>query len=392
MIKRNRPSRRGRSPADEVDLIRLSEGMASSTSRLEDQFWQTRLSTLVERLLKDKEEDTLNGALDQLSENDVEAYNALADTIESVCESTTITLDGDTYDVLMFSAPLLTWSRWQIASGNIPAETLRNLRTQLGAHVFARNARIGIGDFLYSPDQLPRGFVPTLELLQSLTQAAFSSGVFAVPAGLPETRPFLSDTRYVIGVVVVPQGGALFRWQEEDGDSDESIDQWQRQGGAALTPLLPGAAFEALLPGAYHTTWREADRASRAYSLRATVAFLMLTLNLGARELQAVIGPFQGKRLEEYRVGFLRRGEDKVLHGVVWPLLDGEDEHTDCVAEIEAVLKEIGIVDIMVHEHDFPLDYCDDCGSPLYPTPEGELLHTEMPEEVETVDTPRHLH
>ena len=392
MIKRNRPSRRGRSPADEVELIRLAEGIASSSSRLEDRFWEVRLSALVSRLLLDKEEDTINSALDQLSENAAEAYNALADMIESACESATVVVDGKTWDVLMFTAPLLTWSRWQIASGNIPAETVRNLRTQMGAHVFARDAKIAIADFLFSPDQLPRGFVPTLDLMQTLTQASFSNGVYAVPVGLPETRPFLSDTRYVIGVVAVPTSTALFRWQEEDGDTEEAIEQWQRQGTAALQPLLPGAAFEALLPGAYHATWRDADRASRAYSLRATVAFLMLTLNMGARELQAVIGPFQGKRLEEYRVGFLRRGEDKVLHGVVWPLLDGEDDHTDCVAEIEAVLKEIGIVDIVVHEQDFPLDYCDDCGSPLYPTPDGELLHTEMPDEPEATDAPRHLH
>ncbi|MDR3426998.1 MULTISPECIES: DUF2863 family protein [Silvimonas] len=393
MMKRNRPSRRGRSPADEVELIRLAEGMAASTSRLEDLFWQQRLFTLVEKLLQDRDEDTVNSALDQLSESDVEAYNALADSIESNCESFTLEVDGKRWDTLLFIAPLLTWSRWHIASGNIPAETLRNTQTQLKAHVFAKHAKMGLADFLFSPDQLPRGFVPTLELLQELTQAAFGNGVLKVDAqALPETRAFLSDTRYVIGAVAIPTGHAVFRWQEDDGDREEATTQWQRQGGAALHPLLPGAASEALLPGAYHATWREADRASRAYALRATVSFLLLTLNITARDLQAVIGPFQGKRLEEYRVGFLRRGGDKIIQGVVWPLLDGEDEHADSVAEMEAVLKDIGIVDILVHEHDFPLDYCDDCGAPLYPTPDSELLHAEPPEEETQAEVPRHLH
>ncbi|GGP19090.1 DUF2863 family protein [Silvimonas iriomotensis] len=394
MLKRNRTARRGRSPANEVELIRLAEGMAASTSRLEDNFWLSRLTTLVEKLLQDRDEDTLTSALDQLAEGDAEAYTVLADAIESTCESVRLTVDGKAWDALLFTAPLLTWSRWQIASGPMNADTVRNTQTQLRAHVFARDARIAIADFLFSPDQLPRGFVPTLELLQALAKAAQGSGTLKLDARtLPETRAFLSDTRYVIGAVLVPAGEAIFRWQEDDGDQEEAETQWRRQGGAVLQPLLPGAASETLLPGAYHGTWREADRASRAYALRATVSFLMLTLNITARDLQAVIGPFAGKRLEEYRVGFLRRGDDKVIQGVVWPLLDGEDERTDCVAEIEAQLKDAGIVDILVHEHDFPLDYCDDCGSPLYPNPEGEVLHAEPPEEAEAqAEAPRHLH
>ncbi|WP_148715966.1 DUF2863 family protein [Chitinolyticbacter meiyuanensis] len=392
MIKRNRPARRGRSTADEADLVRLAEGLADSSSRIEDAFWNARLATVVARLLADRDEDTLNAALDQLSQHDPEAYNALADVVEAASESARIERNGAAWDVLLFTAPVLAWSRWQIPSERITGTRLQNLKVQLGAHIFARDVKLGFADVLFSPDQLPRGFVSTAELTQALAEAAFDNGQLEIDAAeLPETKQFLSDTRYVIGAAVVPAGGAIFRWQEDDGDREDSLNQWQKQGGAVLQSLMPGCATEPCLPGAYHAAWREADRASRAYSLQATVSFLMLALNLQPSQLQATVGPFVGRRLEEYRVGFVKRGDDQVLHGVVWPLLDGEDEHTDIVGEIEAVLKELGVTDLRVLEHDLPLDYCDDCGAPFYPNPDGELLHAELPEE-ETPDQPQHLH
>ena len=37
-----------------------------------------------------------------------------------------------------------------------------------------------------------------------------------------------------------------------------------------------------------------------------------------------------------------------------------------------------------------PMEYCDDCGAPLFPNAEGENMHTEMPEDMQ--DAPVHLH
>jgi hypothetical protein len=46
---------------------------------------------------------------------------------------------------------------------------------------------------------------------------------------------------------------------------------------------------------------------------------------------------------------------------------------------------------VLLLDQRFPLEFCDDCGAPLYPNPEGEPVHAEMPEE-QTEATPRHLH
>ena len=37
-----------------------------------------------------------------------------------------------------------------------------------------------------------------------------------------------------------------------------------------------------------------------------------------------------------------------------------------------------------------PMEYCDDCGAPMYPDPEGQPVHAELPETGE--QPPAHLH
>ena len=141
---------------------------------------------------------------------------------------------------------------------------------------------------------------------------------------------------------------------------------------------------------AFHAAVRDADRASRPWSLRSAVAFLQTVLTQPATELRAVVAPFHDRQLEEYRVGFTLRNASDVVHGVVWPLLDNEDEQ-DIPSQIEATLREAGVPNVMLLDQRFPVEFCDDCGAPLYPNPEGEPVHAELPEE-QTEAAPRHLH
>ncbi len=389
-MKRIRPPRRAKLTPDIEQLIRLASGLGLSNSRIEDAFWETRLSALVDRLLKDNDEAALTAALDQLYGKQDRAYDALADLIEDRSESRQI--KGGEVDLLLFAAPLLAWSRFSIPSGAVNAEVLSNARVQLQAHVFAQDARLGLADFLYSPDQLPQSYFDTSALTDKLARAAMHSRNLHIdPLVLPETTNFLSDTRYLIGVVCVASGSALFRWQEEDGDRAEALKAWRAQGGEALRPLLPGCASELLLPQSYHAAAREADHLSRPYSLRASVAFLSTSLNIAPAELRCVVAPYHDLRLEEFRIGFMAKGSGELVHGAVWPLLDGEDEGSESGTVIETVLREIGVGEVIVLDHRLPLEYCDDCGAPLYPNPEGESVHAEMPEEQATA-APRHLH
>lgn len=391
MSKRPSPARRSRLSDEMDELLRLAEGLALSCSLTEDRFWQDKLAQQINQSLQNEDEDTLTATLDTLAKTDSRAWNEMADILESCCETKLFTLKGIPHTGILFAAPILSWSRYAIPTGPLGRELMQTLRTQLGAHIFAQGAQLALVDFLFSPDQLPQGFCNTAQFADKLIPLIGGNSPLQMdPKQLPETGAFLSDTRYVVGMVAMPQGSPHFRWQEDDGKQDEAETQWQRQGSNVLQPAFSGCAYETLLPLAYFAAWREADRASRAYAIRATISFLQLALNVEGRQLAAAIAPCHGRRLEEYRVGFFRTNSDQIVHGVVWPLLDSEDEQTDSVGEIEELLRECGITDIVVHEQAFPLDYCDDCGSPLYPNADGELLHAETPEDIP--EQPPHLH
>lgn len=389
-MKRSRQKRRGGLGREAEQLIWLATGLAESGSRVEDRHWEDKLCAAIDALLGEGDEDTLNSVLDQLHANDVRAYEELADFIESRAESA-LGVSAQ-HDILLIGAPILAWSRYRIPANTIPPAVMSNLRVHLQAHVLAKGAKIALADFLFSPDQLPQGYCATAGFTAALGRAALDGRDLHIDTGnMPETAHFLSDTRYLLAAVAVPKGQPLFAWQENEGSREQSLTRWRNQGGACLTPLLPGCATEVVLPETYFASSRQADRDSRPYSIRASVAFLGAELETPASSLRAVIAPCCEQELEEYRIGFAVRDADGVVHGVVWPLLGPEDENSDIPAQIEAVLRDCGVADIVNLDHRFPLEYCDDCGAPMYPSADGEAVHAEMPE-THTPQTPRHLH
>ena len=112
-------------------------------------------------------------------------------------------------------------------------------------------------------------------------------------------------------------------------------------------------------------------------------------------------------RYSSIRIGFSIGGDPTVVYGTVWPLYEqesGEDlpmmiptgagllegMPASPLQQILTVLRECGIVHIKHHAERFTMEFCDDCGAPLFPDREGELVHAEMPE-----DTPppvEHFH
>ncbi|MCB1942262.1 MAG: DUF2863 family protein [Candidatus Accumulibacter sp.] len=385
-MKRNRFSSRKRISADATELGRLAIGLAESGSKLEDLFWQSRLAELVNRLFHDDAEDDLTASLDRLFDTHAMAHDDLADIVESQAESCVMSDRGQEFDVLLIAVPVLGWSRFSIPAATIPKNTLQTLKVHLGAHVLAAGARFALADYLYSPDQLPHSFVETWQLLQKLGAAALAGSDLGIDAsGMPETNRFLSDTRYLVGALAVARGMPLFRWNEADKSTREAcLKEWLRQGGPCLESILTGCAYQPLLADAYHAACRAADSASRPYSLNASVAFLQATLGQAPEDLRAIVGSFHDKRLEEYRIAFGPRDSDLIYHGVVWPLLGIEDETTDVTGEIETVLRKAGLKEVLVLDQQFPYEFCDDCGAPLYPNVEGETVHAEMPEQNDT--------
>jgi hypothetical protein len=389
-MKRSRLGRRSGLPREAENLLWLATGLAASGSRAEDIFWDAQLGDAAEALLQSGNEDSLTATLDHLYASNPAAHDALADAVESRAEGGLV--GSARQQALLIAAPILAWSRFSIPATTLPASALANLRVHLSAHVLASNVKLAFANVLFSPDQLPQGYCETARFATELAEVALKNRDLTIDAEtLPETARFLSDVRYLVAAVIAEPGAAIFRWQEKDGSREHSALQWRTQGGACLTPLLAGCATELVLPDAYFAACRQADRLSRGYSIRASVAFLSTTLDLPPDGLRAVIAPFFDRQLEEYRIGFTTLGANEVVHGVVWPLLGVEDDNPDVPQQIEQTLRECGVTNIMQLDQRFPMEYCDDCGSPMYPSPDGEAVHAELPEE-SADQVPKHLH
>ena len=372
-----------------AQLSWLASGLAQAGSRMERTYWHGRLQTLVEQLLTAKDDESLNVVLNRLSDSEPVGHDALMDTIESAVESTTTIIDGKPHDVLLIACPLLTWSRYAIPTPTLSAKDQRVLAELLLNTVLTRHARVVVLGMLVGPDQIPREFTQLAALTQNLTQALVNGKAAPLHTqAQEETNRFLSDTRYLIAATAVPKGDALFRWQEpratggnsQLNDRADITQLWASTCMPILEPMLAGCRVSAVLPDAFHAACAAADRASRPYSVQACINFLSESIDLPPEKQRAVIGPFHAQRLEEDRIALGPRNEDALYHGVVWPLLGIEDEQTDMVAEIEQVLRAAGVTDIVTHEHRFPMEFCEDCGGPMYANADGELAHLEMPE------------
>jgi hypothetical protein len=403
-----RPRIAKRLPPDAEKLVGLSLALSASGSRTEDRFWEAKIDVLLGKVVRNGNQTTLDAALDHLQQNHPDAYPALADMAETLSESFTLEHDGASFDVLLVAAPVLAWTRYAIPSGPLKADAADALRSHLQAHVLSSAARMSMAPYLYSIDQLPRHHVETYRRAQQLAQSALTgSPVRLNLSELPETSPILADPRFLLAIVVAPAGQALFRWQEEDNgvriERGQCLEQWINQGGANLAPVLPGCEFECLLPDAYYSACRDADERIRPHSVRTAVRYLEDTIGSTPQDLRAVIGGFGEQRIDEYRIGFTRRGSNDVLYGVVWPLYGREsgdmadsDNADDTESghgpldEVVALLRESGVTEVRRHPGRFEPEYCDDCGMPLYADPLGEIVHAEMPEDAEPVQP--HFH
>ncbi len=384
-MKRTRFGSRDRLSRDAAELQRLATGLSESGGQLEDAYWTAQLAELVDSLLKNGAEDDINTALDRLFESNPPAHDELADMVEARAESDRVAVNGQEFDIQLFAAPIMAWSRFSIPACTLPRNTLETLQVHLGAHVFANGVQLTLADFLFSPDQLPRSFCDTWKFTRKLGQAALAGEALHIDTeGMPETNRFLSDVRYLVGAIAVPRGNPLFRWNEKEGSKDGVLKEWTKQGSPNLEPILTGCAWQATLPDGYHAACRNADKMSRPYALKASVAFLQTMLGQMPADIRAVVGPCYDRRMEEYRIGLGPKDADDIYHGIVWPLLGAEDEATDTAAEIETVLRETGVKDVLFLDHRFPMEFCEDCGAPFFPNPEGELVHAQLPEQAHT--------
>jgi hypothetical protein len=387
-----------RSSPDVERLVADAISLAASGSQIEDRFWEERLDARLLRLLKSQNQNVIDAALDQTFRINTVAFEVLADCAETLAESITVEHEGQGWDVLLLALPIVAHTRYQIPSGALPVNVIEASASALQSSIAATDTRLAIIPWLYSIDQMPHSHCQTRLLTEALAAAAISSGEVKLELrDMSETIAVLADPRFIIAAVAAPSGMPLFRWQAEGPIRQErgvSLIGWQNAMHEPIANLLPGCEFELLLPEAYFTNCRLADKHVRPLSIRAAVNFLESTLGVLPAGLSCVVGAFGEEQVDEYRISFSLKGSSEVVYGVIWPLYDRESVANDALNDLsddESPMKKIadalhdaGVEDVFRHAMLFAPELCDDCGAPLFPDRSGEAVHAEMPDDAPT--------
>ncbi len=380
--RRNHPS--AMAPSAE-HLCWLAHGLSRSGSRVEDRWWETHLEAAVRQLLAEGNDEVLKQALEHLYRSDEPAYNELLDAVES--ESEVFRSEHET--LLLVAAPVLAWSRFSVPAKTVPPAALEHLRTALATNVFAPGVRFAIANHLFSPDQLPESYLLTHRFLQGMQEAARKNEDYAIDASrLNETMVFLSDIRYLLIAAAIPKGEAIFRWHLPEGERGQSFDAWRKRAVPVFERLLVGCGIELQPPDAFFTASREANRQSRLFAIYAAVAFLATEYDIASSRLRAVIAPCEGDGEFEFRISLCLKPSGEVVHGVPWPLIGTDENEEETVEQIVATLRDCGVTDTLVLRRTLPMEFCEDCGAPLFPNAQGELVHAEIPGENRSSDEP----
>ena len=215
-MKPTRSARTGRDrhahlSADAERLVACALGMGNSGSRAEDRYWDRQLGQLLDPMLDSGRAQPVYESLERLHQTDHEAYGALIEAVEESAESAVIEHDGQLWQVLLVSAPLVTWTRFQIPSGPIDPAVSDAVADSWRQLILAPHARLYVEPALLSIDQLPRDYGALRLLTNRLAGQAVMQQASDSPArALPESAAMLADARFMIGAVAVPVDEPMF--------------------------------------------------------------------------------------------------------------------------------------------------------------------------------------
>ncbi|BDX21582.1 hypothetical protein TUM22923_09030 [Polynucleobacter sp. TUM22923] len=387
-----------RASPDVERLVADAISLAASGSQIEDRFWEARLDVRLMRLLKSQNQNVIDAALDQTFRINTLAFEVLADCAETLAESLVLEHEGEPWDVLLLALPIIAHTRYQIPSGALSASAVESTAAALHQAIASTDTRLAIIPWLYSIDQMPHSHCQTRLLTEALATAAITASEIKLELReMSETIAVLADPRFIIAAIAAPSGTPLFRWQAEPPIRQErgvSLTGWQNAMRDPVAALLPGCEFELLLPEAYFTNCRLADKQVRPLSMKAAVNFLESTLGVLPAGLSCVVGAFGEEQADEYRISFSVKGSAEVVYGVIWPLYDRESVSNDALNDlsdddcpmkrITDALRDAGVEDVFRHAMLFDPELCDDCGAPLFPDRSGEAVHAELPDDAPT--------
>ena len=219
-------------------LIDWCIALDQSGCRLEDQFWEIKIIEALEKILKSGKEKPLETALEYLSEHHHGGFEALIELAENLSSSCIIEIEGERWQVLLISAPVVCWTRYQIPNHTLNTSQLQTLTQAMHEQVLASNLTLTIVPQLISLDQMSQSFSETFHWTQQMAQLAISEeGKLPKLNDEPEHIGMLADSRYIVMAVVAPINAPIFKWQENTEDRREKCSpKWSKAMASSLTP------------------------------------------------------------------------------------------------------------------------------------------------------------
>ncbi len=370
----------------------------SSESRYEETHWEAEIQALLTNLLTKGKVREIEYALENLTSSHPDAAGLVLELAQYLTEFVHVEHDGQQWDCLLMSAPLLAWTRYSVPAVTLKPEVIAQLTEGLKQHVLATDVNIHCIPKLLSPIEMPLSYPQIRQWLKVLSDAAIK-GKPGKPVinEFPKGLTLLADPRHLIMVATVHTGQPILRWLEDPSVTRElCLKNWKAHCESIFAEMFAGCQLEVLLPNSYHSSNDMADRKIRSVGIKASLDWMQSVLDLPASDLRATIMAFGDEVNSEYRIGYSLKGKSDVLYGTVWPVfMTEEDIERDSgemteLEEIAQTLKSTGIGDIRFLPGMATPEYCSDCSAPLFPNPQGEIVHAEMPDEA--LDAPHHFH
>lgn len=375
----------------QAELVRLAHLSEESTSDIEDRAVDAAIESICRKALDQFDESDIEAALAQLKDEDGPAYDDLLAHAEDCAQS----IIGQDKLHLLVLIPVFAWSRFKLPFGKLPKETLVKIAELYKSLYMEDDASIVIGDSLICAEHIPERLKSVRELLNAMTTRQKSPvSVFSIAKLLNhDPAPDFADTRYLVVALTAAKADAMFK-QLSRGDIERARTHmdFSLRCHDILETDMRGCVFAVQPPSGFFSAWRQAENAMRVYALKALVGFVGC-MGFGPSELIATTAvftrptPSANEPNAEIRIGISTRiSPDQVVAGITWPCNPEEaDPNQNFAGEVLASLQ---VSRIAALDQVFTMEWCEDCGAPLYANPEGYVTHIEVPESMQQSATP----
>lgn len=367
---------------------RIAALLLESSSRLEDDALEARLFEMCSASLNAGDDTELEAALSLLKDTRPPAYEQLLAAAEDCAQSVT---DAEGCALLML-IPVMAWSRYKNYTGVVETEVLEELAASVQKHLCGSKSQVVIGNVMFSAENIPESLTNVRSLLNRLrTSTETVADIRSIVTKAPVSD--FADTRYLACLVKAKKTEDLFRNPCENLSERARVQmEFCLDAHELLEMTMLGSVFEVQPACAFFTAWRQSEAAMRIWTVKALVDFVN-TMGHDAKSVIATVALFVpgGSAAEdampEIRVGICPSNDQKrVVAGIAWPVLPEEYEQAESLAHDVLISK--GVERIVMHPQSFPLEWCEQCGAPMYANVEGMVVHVDFGDDEKSKEIP----